>query len=49
MTLNSRGRNFPVTSDNDGRIWVIIGTDSGFEGPTTVYYDTVEITLREDE
>ena len=47
MTLNSQGRNFQVTSDKDGSIWVVIGTDSGFEGATTVYYNSVEITLTE--
>ncbi|WP_299761976.1 hypothetical protein [uncultured Pontibacter sp.] len=34
-----------ITSDNDGSLWLIIGTDSGFEGTTTLYYSTVEITL----
>jgi hypothetical protein len=49
MTLNSQGRNFQVTSDKDGTIWVIIGSDSGFEGTTTVFYNMVEITLMEEE
>ena len=34
-------------SDADGRLWVIIGTDSGFEGLTTLYYGTVSVVLEE--
>jgi hypothetical protein len=41
MTLDNQGRTFTVTSDNNGNVWVIVGTDSGFEGPTRVYYDQI--------
>jgi hypothetical protein len=35
----STGENGPVlTSDSEGRLWLIVGTDSGFEGKTTIYY-----------
>jgi hypothetical protein len=34
-------------SDSSGNLWVIIGTDSGFEGLTELYYSTVKISLRE--
>jgi len=27
-----------VTSDSSGRVWLVIGTDSGFEGLTKVYF-----------
>jgi hypothetical protein len=46
-TLNSEGRAFQVTSDGDGKLWLIVGTDSGFEGPTTVYYDRISVELAE--
>jgi hypothetical protein len=36
-----------VTSDSNGDLWVIIGTDSGFEGTTTLYYNAVEVRLQE--
>lgn len=36
---------FEVKSDSSGKVWVIIGTDSGFEGITTIYYDRIEIDL----
>jgi hypothetical protein len=34
-----------VTSSQTGSIWVWIGTDSGFEGRTELYYDQVTIKL----
>lgn len=32
-----------VQTDAEGACWVVMGTDSGFEGKTTLYYDTVII------
>lgn len=31
-----------VTADEEGRIWLLIGTDSGFEGRTDLFYTEVE-------
>jgi hypothetical protein len=42
-TLNLTG--FSVTSSADGTLWIIVGTDSGFEGITTLYYDRISATL----
>ena len=36
-----------VTSDSDGTIWVMAATDSGFEGPTTVYFTKLTVTITE--
>lgn len=36
---------FVAQSNGDGEIWLIIGTDSGFEGTTTVYYTKVNIVF----
>jgi hypothetical protein len=36
-----------ITTDSKGSMWIIIGTDSGFEGTTTLYYNSVEVELRE--
>ncbi|MBE7176266.1 MAG: hypothetical protein INR69_07690 [Mucilaginibacter polytrichastri] len=33
-------------TDQSGKAWLIIGTDSGFEGNTTVYYQSVHVQLR---
>lgn len=35
----------PVSTDDQGRLWLFVGTDSGFEGRTDLYYDTVEVVL----
>ena len=48
MTLTSEGREFEVASDEQGKVWFIAGTDSGFEGPTKVYYDRIWITVVEE-
>jgi hypothetical protein len=48
MTLDNQDRTFKVTTDNDGNVWVIAGTDSGFEGPTKVYYDKILIGFKEE-
>jgi heat shock protein HslJ len=45
MEQNSGGRDFEVTADENGHVWFIVGTDSGFEGLTTLYYDRVTAVL----
>jgi hypothetical protein len=35
----------PVTSAADGSLWAFVGTDSGFEGRTSIYYDRIQIVL----
>lgn len=42
-TLSLTG--FGVQSAADGSVWVIVGTDSGFEGITELYYDRISLTL----
>lgn len=37
---------FTVVANAQGEIWLIVGTDSGFEGRTTIFYNTVEATIR---
>ncbi len=34
-----------VSADGEGRAWLIVGTDSGFEGLTRLYYDRIAFTL----
>ncbi len=36
--LDNQGRPLEVVSDSEGRIWLIVGTDSGFEGLSAFYY-----------
>jgi len=42
-TLNLVG--FNASTASDGTLWIAIGTDSGFEGVTSLYYDRIAITL----
>ncbi len=44
---NSSSRPFYITTDNKGEIWVIVGTDSGYEGNTTLYYTSIDILFNE--
>jgi hypothetical protein len=34
-----------ITTNADGTLWLFVGTDSGFEGRTALFYDTIRVTL----
>ncbi len=36
---------FTATSDENGEMWLIVGTDSGFEATTTIFYNRIEFVL----
>lgn len=36
---------FEVTTDAMGSVWLIVGTDSGFESTTTIYYNFISATF----
>jgi hypothetical protein len=36
---------FVAKSNSKGELWLIVGTDSGFEGITTVYYTSVNVVF----
>lgn len=36
---------FTVRADSGGEVWVCIGTDSGFESTTTLYYNRIQLTF----
>ena len=36
---------FRISTGRDGVLWVFVGTDSGFEGVTAIYYTMVRITF----
>lgn len=44
---NSTKSVFQVTTNSQGEAWIILGTDSGFEGKTTLYYTSVDILFNE--
>lgn len=35
-----------IQSNGNGELWLIVGTDSGFEATTTIYYNSIKATLR---
>ena len=43
--LDSGPQFLSVETDSEGRAWLIVGTDSGFEGLTRIYYDQISFTL----
>ncbi len=47
-TLISRSnqKDIYVMSNSSGEVFVVIGTDSGFEGNTTIYYDNIRVKLQ---
>ena len=42
---NSLSEPVNVTTDEYGEFWIIVGTDSGFEGTTTLYYSKIKVTV----
>ena len=39
---------FEFQASGDGSMWIFIGTDSGYEGLTDLYYTTLDLTLTPD-
>ncbi|MFO7611385.1 MAG: hypothetical protein R6W99_02700 [Clostridia bacterium] len=44
-TLTNTGHPLKAVSDENGTLWIFLGTDSGFEGRTTLYYNSIAISL----
>ena len=34
-----------VSADSSGELWLVVGTDSGFEATTTIYYNLIKVKL----
>lgn len=45
ITRHNRNEPVLVTSTSDGDLWLFVGTDSGFEGTTELFYHTIQVTL----
>ena len=37
---------FTVQTNDQGEIWLLLGTDSGFEGRTDLYYQVIEVDIQ---
>lgn len=44
---NNSSNSFMLTTDPAGELWLIVGTDSGFEGKTTLYYTQIDVLFNE--
>ena len=44
-SLNNAGAALAASADRDGQLWLIVGTDSGFEGLTAICYAKIAVTL----
>jgi hypothetical protein len=45
ISRNNNSRLFSITTNSSGEVWIIIGTDSGFEARTELYYNKITITF----
>ena len=44
-TLDNANMPLTVNADEEGRVWLIVGTDSGFEGLSALYYSRISYQL----
>ncbi len=44
-TLHTADLSLSVNADGEGRLWLIVGTDSGFEGLSAIYYSRISYSL----
>ncbi|QHW00167.1 hypothetical protein [Spirosoma endbachense] len=42
----SQGKNLMAQTDKNGALWLVVGTDSGYEGRTDIYYSRILVSLR---
>jgi hypothetical protein len=45
ISRNNNARPFPIKTDSKGEVWICIGTDSGFEARTELYYNKITVTF----
>ena len=44
-SFDSQSQTFEFTTGAAGAVWLLVGTDSGFEGRTSLYYTSVRVSL----
>ena len=47
IVQTNTAQRIPLFSDAKGKVWVFVGTDSGYEGLTSLYYKSIEIALEQ--
>ncbi|MCK8490495.1 MULTISPECIES: hypothetical protein [Spirosoma] len=46
ITRSNTGTPFTARSNDKGELWLLVGTDSGFEGLTTLYYSKIQVSVK---
>jgi hypothetical protein len=46
INRNNLDKPIMLTTDEYGELWLLIGTDSGFEGKTTLYFKSITVRLK---
>ncbi|UFH53818.1 hypothetical protein [Spirosoma sp. KNUC1025] len=44
ITRSNTNKSFVARSNDKGELWLLVGTDSGYEGLTTLYYSSIKVT-----
>lgn len=47
VNRNNSGKSVSVKPNEKGEIWLCVGTDSGFEGLSVLYYDKITVLVKE--
>lgn len=45
--MQAKLANYTTRSNNQGEVWLVLGTDSGFESTTTIFYTGLSVTFKE--
>ncbi len=46
ITRSNTDAPFTVSANAQGELWLLVGTDSGYEGETTLYYSSIRVSLK---
>lgn len=46
ITRSNADKPFTAKTNAQGELWLLVGTDSGFEGLTTLYYSSIKVTTK---
>ncbi len=46
ITRSNAAKPFAARTNSAGELWLIVGTDSGYEGQTTLYYTRIKVTAK---
>jgi hypothetical protein len=46
ITRSNQANPMRVKADEAGKLWLVVGTDSGYESTTTLYYDEIKVNFQ---